>query len=1078
MRFIADIHVHSCHSRATSKELNLESLYQWARIKGIHVVGTGDFTHPVWIQELEEKLKPEGNGLFFLKNPPKEPGLPSIKTTETDVRFCLSTEISSIYKYGEKVRKNHNLVLAPDFETVKKINARLSEIGNLVSDGRPILGLPSRDLLEIVLETSTNAHLIPAHIWTPWFSTLGSKAGYDSIDECFRDLSGHIFALETGLSSDPAMNWKLSALDRYALVSNSDAHSPQKLGREANIFDTEPSYYAMIEALKTKKGFLGTYEFFPEEGKYHMDGHRKCNVVLEPRESLKLNNICPRCGKPLTVGVLHRVEKLADREDPQKPESSPGFEYIIPLPEIIAEFIGTAPNTKTVQQAFTQIISAFGNEFDLLHTIPVEEIRSKSGELLAEAIRRLRGHEVNPQGGYDGEFGVINIFNPGEIDQLIGQTDIFGGGMIEKMTRRNTGNRSVQHISRIDEKEDSSLKPNEEQYQAIQHEGNVLVVAGPGTGKTNTLIQWIIHQIENKGVAPGEILAITFTNKAADELKDRLQKQIGSKANDVLTGTFHAIAYRFLKDIKPETNTIYDRNNRMSLFKILFPELDKTTINKLSRAYEAYYEENRMSDNEEFQDYFRKYNKHLAGDHAVDLSGIIWQANELLKSVHAGITNNYKCLAVDEFQDINPVQYEFVKLISVNKQACMADPGKQVFAIGDPNQSIYGFRGSDISLFHRAKEDLQATEILLRKNYRTPKNILRAGNLLISHNQQGTNTILEAVKSSNILTKLFIAEDSKQEADYIADQVLNYVGGVDYMSTGKARSDYNYAFSDMAILYRTHRVADDISRQLKLKGIPILLSDATSYFSEPPFHVIAYSLQLLQNRKSMIALSGLAESLLELTDEEMQILLKKYIENKIDLENFSHHEKWKKWMKLFDQLNPDAEKKGLQDIIQQLLDFFLPISVLSDQQQMKREMLLKLAAEFNNNANDFLHKHVLSPYTDIGRLNSGGIRLMTFHAAKGLEFPVVIIAGAEERITPLDRKNTDMEEERRLFYVAMTRAKDELQIVYSKIRRLYGSEQEMSPSRFINECDSNNMRRVEFDLVKKAKPVEQQLKLF
>ncbi|HJX72008.1 MAG TPA: hypothetical protein VJ346_08655, partial [Bacteroidales bacterium] len=486
MRYIADLHLHSWHSRATSKDINLESLYQWAKIKGIHVVGTGDFTHPMWIQELQEKLMPDGSGFFHLKNPPKEPGLPNIRTKESDVRFCLSTEISSIYKYGEKVRKNHNIVFAPDFETAQKINARLSEVGNLASDGRPILGLPSRDLLEIVLETSEDAHLIPAHVWTPWFSTLGSKAGYDSIQACFRDLTAHIFALETGLSSDPSMNWKLSTLDKYALVSNSDAHSPQKLGREANIFDTELSYYAMFKALKTKKGFSGTYEFFPEEGKYHLDGHRKCNVVLEPQESLKLNNLCPACGKPLTIGVLNRVEMLADRDDPQKPEDSPGFEYIIPLPEIIAEFMGTAPTTKAVQQMFIQIISAFGNEFELLHAVPVEEIKLKSGDLLAEAIRRLREHQVNPQAGYDGEYGVINIFNPGEIDKLVGQTDIFGGGIIEKMVRRTVGNRTLKNVSAVDEEKKSALKPNDEQLTAIQQEGNTLVNAGPGTGKTNT----------------------------------------------------------------------------------------------------------------------------------------------------------------------------------------------------------------------------------------------------------------------------------------------------------------------------------------------------------------------------------------------------------------------------------------------------------------------------------------------------------------------------------------------------------------------------------------------------------------
>jgi uncharacterized protein (TIGR00375 family) len=1069
LRYIADLHLHSWYSRATSKDLNLESLYQWAKIKGIHVVGTGDFTHPLWMLELEEKLEPEGNGFFRLKNPPKEPGLPNIRTKETEVRFCLSVEISSIYKYNEKVRKNHNTVFAPDIETAKKISARLGEIGNLASDGRPILGLPSRDLLEIVLETSENAHLIPAHVWTPWFSTLGSKAGYDSIEECFRDLSGHIFALETGLSSDPTMNWKLSTLDKYALVSNSDAHSPQKLGREANIFDTELSYFAMFEALKTKNGFSGTYEFFPEEGKYHLDGHRKCNVVLDPRESIKLKNLCPRCGKPLTIGVLNRVEELADREDPLKPEGSPGFEYIIPLPEIIAEFMGTAPATKAVQQMFVQTISTFGNEFDLLHVVPLEEIKSKSGDLLAEAIRRLRGHEVNPQAGYDGEFGVIRIFNPGEINQLVGQTDIFGGGMIEKMVQRTVRNRTIKKVLPVDGKKKPALKPNEDQLTAIRQEGNVLVTAGPGTGKTHTLIQWIVYQIEKNGVAPREIIAITFTNKAADELRDRLQKQIGIKSEDILAGTFHAVAYRFLNQMRSEGPAIYDRNNRINLFEILFPNLDLSEINRLSRAYEEYHEEKRLPPEAAFQDCFNAYHQHLIENHAIDLSAIIWQTNEMIQSGFGKIVSDYKCLAIDEFQDINPVQYEFVKLISTNKR---------VFAIGDPNQSVYGFRGADLKLFYGIKNDLNANEIILRKNYRTPVRILNASNILISFNQQGAKTNLEAVKESQFSIRHFTADDPRQEATYIADQVLNYIGGVDSLSNGMVLSDYSYAFSDIAILYRTHRVADEISRQLKMKGIPVVLSDGTSFFSEPPFDVIANALGLIQNKKNLVALKGLADKLLLIKDDQKQILLKKYMHDKVDLENFSQHESWKKWMMLYKQLCPEFKMERLQYIIEQLLDFYLPLSVLSVQQQIKRELLIKLSADCNENPNSFLQKYILSPYTDAGRLNSGGVRLLTFHAAKGLEFPVVFIAGAEEGISPLDRKNTDIEEERRLFYVAMTRAMDELQITCSKRRKLYGTDTEMSPSRFLCEIGSAFIQKVQSAEPAKVKANDLQLKLF
>jgi uncharacterized protein (TIGR00375 family) len=414
MKYIADLHVHSHYSRATSKALNLETLYQWATIKGIHIVGTGDFTHPKWFLELQEKLISDGNGFFKLKNPPKQ-----LMTAQAlDVRFCLSTEISCIYKDGHKVRKNHHLLYAPDFETAAKINVKLSTIGNLAADGRPILGLPARNLLEIVLEASERAYLIPAHIWTPWFSVLGSKAGYDSVEMCFKDLTSHIFALETGLSSDPAMNRLVSALDQYTMVSNSDAHSAQNLGREANLFDTACTYDAMFEALKTQQGFLGTLEFFPQEGKYFMDGHRNCGICFEPSTSLAHNGICPECKKPLTIGVLNRVVCLADREEPQPPPYAAGFEYIIPLPEIIAEIKGMGVSSKAVQNQFAAIIGLFDNEFTFLRDSPIEDIRQQLGSIYAEAISRLRNRQIIPNPGYDGVYGSIHVFQPGELKKL------------------------------------------------------------------------------------------------------------------------------------------------------------------------------------------------------------------------------------------------------------------------------------------------------------------------------------------------------------------------------------------------------------------------------------------------------------------------------------------------------------------------------------------------------------------------------------------------------------------------------------------------------------------------------------
>ena len=335
-----------------------------------------------------------------------------------------------------------------------------------------------------------------------------------------------------------------------------------------------------------------------------------------------------------------------------------------------------------------------------------------------------------------------------------------------------------------------------------------------------------------------------------------------------------------------------------------------------------------------------------------------------------------------------------------------------------------------------------------------------------------------AVKTSDIRIKFFIAENSKEEAIYVADQVLNYVGDVDAMSTGHARSDYNYAFSDIAVLCRTHHVADEIARQLKLKGIPVLLSDGTSFFSEPPFDRIANAMQLLHNPQNVIALSDLAGKLLGYNTEGKQILLKRIIENEVDLENVSRHGDWKRWIAFYNQLYPEFGKNNLVDMFQQLLEFFLPESTLTIQQQIKKEMLMKLAAESGDRPHDFLQKYILSPYTDAGRLNSGGVRLLTFHAAKGLEFPVVFIAGAEEGISPLNRKDVDIEEERRLFYVAMTRAKDELQIIRSRKRRQYGQEKEMLPSRFLSEFDQEYLQHVDFNFFRKSKQEEQQLKLF
>ena len=409
MKMIADLHIHSRFSMATSKEGTPENLDFWARKKGISLIGTGDFTHPVWREELKERLVSEGNGLYRLRDAyVKEE---SRKFPGGGTRFVVSGEISSIYKKNGKTRKVHNVILLPGLEAADAMAQRLEKIGNIHSDGRPILGLDSHDLLEMMLDVCPEGILIPAHIWTPHFSVLGAKSGFDSVEECFEELAPYIHALETGLSSDPAMNWRISKLDRYQLVSNSDAHSPSKLGREANLLDIDCSYEGLYRAIQTGEGLEGTVEFFPEEGKYHFDGHRKCGVSLSPVEAERLGGICPVCGKKLTMGVDHRVEQLADRAEGFVKKDGKKYESLVPLPEVISTCMGYSAASKKVQGCFEQMIQTLGTEFDILRNVPSEDIKSCAGERIAEGIENVRTGNVKRIPGYDGEYGKIELFD-------------------------------------------------------------------------------------------------------------------------------------------------------------------------------------------------------------------------------------------------------------------------------------------------------------------------------------------------------------------------------------------------------------------------------------------------------------------------------------------------------------------------------------------------------------------------------------------------------------------------------------------------------------------------------------------
>ncbi|MBI2627198.1 MAG: DNA helicase UvrD [Parcubacteria group bacterium] len=421
MRFIADFHIHSPYARAVSKQMTFENLDKWGRIKGIQVLGTGDFTHPKWFKEIKTKLIPAENGLYKL-NPKFQ--IPAIVEGVPEVRFILSAEVSSIYSKKGKVRRIHNLIFFPSVDDVEKFNILLGLRGNLASDGRPIVGVGSKELLKMALSVNPEVLFIPAHAWTPWFSIFGSKSGFDTIEECFDELTPYIYSIETGISSDPAMNWRVSQLDNIALISNSDSHSLVRIGREANIFDTELSYKGIFDAIRYKdpKKFLSTIEYFPEEGRYHYDGHRACGVSFHPDQSKKTNFLCPHCSKPLTIGVMARVEELADRPQGEKPSNAIPFKNMVPLDQIIGDALDLGVASKAVWKEYDKLIKNIGNEFQVLFESTKEKLASITTGQITEAIMRVRDGKLNIEPGYDGEYGKVQIFVGDERDGFENQT--------------------------------------------------------------------------------------------------------------------------------------------------------------------------------------------------------------------------------------------------------------------------------------------------------------------------------------------------------------------------------------------------------------------------------------------------------------------------------------------------------------------------------------------------------------------------------------------------------------------------------------------------------------------------------
>lgn len=395
-KIVADLHLHSAYARATSKDLNFDSLTQWAKIKGIDLLSSADFTHPLWFAETRKKLKEDGSGLLNFNG----------------FKFMLGAEVSCIFSQGGKLRRVHLLLYVPSLAAAEKVNRELGKRGKLASDGRPILGLPAKTVLEILLAADPNSIMIPAHAWTPWFGVLGQNGGFNSLEECFGDLAKYIYAIETGLSSDPEMNWRIKELDQRSIVSFSDAHSAPKMGRELTILNSDYTYASVLESLK-KQQIDSTIEFFPEEGKYHYNGHRNCNFKETPEETLKRGLLCPSCKRPLTIGVMHRVATLAEKDRPAgfQAENRPGFKKLVPLQEVIAESLGSGVASKKVKESYFKIINKFGAEVDILTKVDPEAVGNFIGsERLAQALEKMRSGDIFIDPGYDGVYGEVHIF--------------------------------------------------------------------------------------------------------------------------------------------------------------------------------------------------------------------------------------------------------------------------------------------------------------------------------------------------------------------------------------------------------------------------------------------------------------------------------------------------------------------------------------------------------------------------------------------------------------------------------------------------------------------------------------------
>jgi DNA helicase-2/ATP-dependent DNA helicase PcrA len=1025
--FHADLHIHSRFSRACSKDCDIEHLAWWALRKGISVVGTGDFTHPAWAAELRETLIPAEPGLLRLR-PELEDRLrrTSPRSCAGHVRFLLSAEISTIYRGGDRTRKVHHLIYAPTFESADRITRALAKLGNLASDGRPIIGLSSRDLLEITLAGGPGCYLVPAHAWTPWFAVLGSKSGFDLVADCYGDLAGEVFAIETGLSSDPAMNWMCSALDGYRLVSNSDAHSPPMLGREATTLSCDLDYFAMARAFRTGDGLAGTLEFFPEEGKYHLDGHRKCGVRLDPDDSRARGGICPQCGKPLTIGVAHRVAELADRPAGYRPPGAPGFTSLIQLRQIVSEIVATGPASKKVAAEVSRLIGILGPELGILCDVPLADVERAGGSVLAEAVTRLRRGAVTREAGYDGEYGTVRLFGPGELDSgpaLFDRPALPPVSALPAAPPRQPGSAPAERHDRKVAAE-TGVSPeglDPEQRAAVLAASPLMIVAGPGTGKTRTLTHRIAEQVAAGDIPASRCLALTFTRRAAEEMRSRLALLAGAggsagageaaraggtrapgRLDGVTVTTFHGLGLRILRELHAQAGLPADFQvadeaavaevlGELALTPPAGTEAAGTEPAGTAAADTAAGERARLV-------------AALTARGLVDFDGLIELAVTVLHGDPeraAALRERWPLISVDEYQDIDGGQYELLRLL--------AGEGAGLTVIGDPDQAIYGFRGADVRFFLQFAADYPgAVTHQLTRNYRSTAPIVTAALAAIAPGTLVPGRALRAVRAAAAGPVIaHESADEHAEAGWISATIDELLGGTSFHSidSGRVTGDGHAGLSlaDVAVLYRTDAQSAVLGQALTRSGLPFRKGSHDLLHGRPGVAEILAELKRDGGApRSVAALVGAAAARL-------------------------------------------AGRPSR----------YRPVDILA-----AAELLAPLARRCGDDRERFATEVALGAAVDALDPRADAVTLLTMHAAKGLEFEVVFVAGAEDGLLPLRTPGggflpgTDVAEERRLLFVALTRARSRLLVSYAARRTRRGETAAAGASPFLRGLGS------------------------